>query len=90
MVWWTRRNCLYHRFTFTAIWFIWYIFRTAEQVGNKKITYAFPNPFSPNNEPVRLHYSLSTGTAGTQAVSIRIFDYAMLPVRTLIQNASRA
>ncbi len=69
---------------------IWHIFRTAEQVENKKITYAFPNPFSPSNEPVRLHYSLNTGTAGTEQVSIRIFDYGMLPVRTLIQNASRA
>ncbi len=68
---------------------VWYIFRTAEQVGTKKVTYAYPNPFAPNNEPVRLHYSLSADPSGTQAVSIHIFDYAMLPVRTLIQNASR-
>ena len=68
---------------------VWHIYRTAEQVGTKKVTYAYPNPFAPNNEPVRLHYSLSADPAGTQGVSIRIFDYAMLPVRTLIQNASR-
>ena len=67
----------------------WHIFRTAEQVINKKFTYAFPNPFAPSNEPVRLHYSLGTEPTGTQKVSIVIFDYAMLPVRTLIQNASR-
>ncbi|MGD0038601.1 MAG: hypothetical protein ABSC53_15045 [Bacteroidota bacterium] len=67
----------------------WHIFRTAEQVSDKKFTYAFPNPFAPSNEPVRLHYSLSIEPTGTQEVSIRIFDYAMLPVRTLIQNASR-
>jgi hypothetical protein len=67
----------------------WHIFRTAEQVGNKKFTYAFPNPFAPNNEPVRLHYSVSANPAGTQDVSIRIFDYAMLPVRTLIQKTPR-
>lgn len=68
---------------------IWHIFRTANQVGTKNITYAFPNPFAPSNEPVRLHYSLHADLTGTQVVSIRIFDYAMLPVRTLIQNASR-
>jgi hypothetical protein len=69
---------------------VWHIFRTAEQVGNKNITYAFPNPFAPNNEPVRLHYSVNAESAGTQDVSIRIFDFAMLPIRTLIQNASRS
>ncbi|MGD1044674.1 MAG: hypothetical protein ABR936_04990 [Bacteroidota bacterium] len=67
----------------------WHIFRTAEQVGTKNITYAFPNPFSPSNEPVRLHYSVSTDHSVTQEVSIRIFDFGMLPVRTLIQKASR-
>ena len=67
----------------------WHIFRTAEQVGNKKFTYAFPNPFAPSNESVRLHYSLSADPTGTQEVSISIFDYAMFPVRTLIQKAPR-
>jgi hypothetical protein len=68
---------------------VWHIFRTAEQIGIKNFTYSFPNPFAPTNEPVRLHYSISTEHSGTQEVSIRIFDYAMLPVRTLIQKASR-
>jgi photosystem II stability/assembly factor-like uncharacterized protein len=67
----------------------WHIFRTAEQVENNKKTYSFPNPFSPNNEPVRLHYSLGTTNSGIKEISIRVFDYAMQPVRTLIQNASR-
>jgi hypothetical protein len=67
----------------------WHIFRTAEQVENNKKTYSFPNPFSPNNEPVRLHYSLGTTNSGFKNITIRIFDYAMQPVRTLIQNASR-
>lgn len=68
---------------------IWHVFRTAEQVGNDKRTYSYPNPFAPNREAVRLHYSVSTGLSGMQEVSIRIFNYAMLPVRTLIQKASR-
>jgi hypothetical protein len=68
---------------------VWHIFRTAEQVGNEKRTYSFPNPFAPTNEPVRLHYSVGTDRSGIQEISIRIFDYAMLPVRTLIQKAPR-
>jgi len=68
---------------------VWHIFRAAEQVGNKNFTYAFPNPFAPSNESVRLHYSISTNTSAMEDVSVRIFDYAMLPVRTLIQKASR-
>lgn len=68
---------------------VWHIFRTAEQVINKNFTYAFPNPFAPTNEPVRLHYSVNAGNSLTQDVSIRIFDYSMLPVCTLIQKASR-
>jgi len=68
---------------------VWHIFRTANQLGSKKQTYAFPNPFAPDNEPVRIHYSLASDGSGMHNVSIRIFDYAMLPVRTVIQNASR-
>ena len=67
----------------------WHIFRTAEQVANSNRTYSFPNPFSPNNEPIRLHYSLSATNSGTKEITIRIFNFAMHPVRTLIQNASR-
>ena len=69
---------------------VWHIFRTAERTENKNSTYAFPNPFSPSSEPVRLHYSISNASLGTQEVSIHIFDFAMLPVRTLIQKASRS
>jgi hypothetical protein len=67
----------------------WHIFRTAEQVANTNKTYSFPNPFSPNNEPVRLHYSLGTTNSGFKNITVRIFDYGMHPVRTLIQNTSR-
>ena len=67
----------------------WHIFRTAEQVENNKKTYSFPNPLSPNNEPVRIHYSLGTTNFGIKEITIRIFNFAMHPVRTLIQNASR-
>jgi hypothetical protein len=68
---------------------VWKIFRTAEQVGNENRTYAFPNPFAPDDEPVRIHFSTGTQLQGVCAVTIRIFNFSMQPVRTLLQNASR-
>jgi hypothetical protein len=67
----------------------WKIFRTYEPIKDEKRTYAFPNPFAPDDEPVRIHFSLGTNRSGSQEVTIRIFDFAMQPVRTLLQKASR-
>jgi len=64
----------------------WKIFRTYEPVGSSSRTYAFPTPFSPDDEVVRIHYSTADKTV---PVTIRIFDFAMIPTRTLIQNATR-
>lgn len=71
----------------------WKILRAAQVLASKTDTYAYPNPFSPDDEVVRIHYS----TAGTGArlasssigATIRIFDFGMHLVRTLIQNAPR-
>ncbi|HTY35541.1 MAG TPA: hypothetical protein VMH23_00420 [Bacteroidota bacterium] len=64
----------------------WKIFRTYQTVQASGQTYSYPLPFSPAAEVVRIHYS----TAGkTSPVTIRIFDFAMVPVKTLIRNASR-
>ena len=49
-------------------------------------TYFYPNPFSPNNYVGRVHYVIKN--AGSQ-VTIRIFDFSMHIVRTLLQNATR-
>lgn len=68
----------------------WKIFRTYESVANKNRTYAYPNPFAPDDEPTRVHYSLDKTNLGSQNVTVRIFNFAMHPVRTLIQNLSRA
>jgi hypothetical protein len=67
----------------------WKIFRTFVPIQNEKSTYAYPNPFAPDDEPVRLHYSLGTSNTGNKEITIRIFDFGMIPVRTLIQKASR-
>jgi hypothetical protein len=69
---------------------LWKIFRKYDRIGNEKKTYAYPNPFAPDDESVRIHYSINDLTLGMRNVTIRIFDFAMLPVRTLIQNAPRS
>ncbi|MCF6268821.1 MAG: hypothetical protein L3J41_03840 [Melioribacteraceae bacterium] len=48
-------------------------------------TYAFPNPFSPAQELVKIKYSLSEDAK----VTIRIMNFSMQLVRVLIQNAQR-
>ncbi|MCX6143012.1 MAG: hypothetical protein NTZ35_07310 [Ignavibacteriales bacterium] len=65
----------------------WRIFRTYEPLQNSASTYSYPLPFSPSNEVVRLHYSTQGRTA---AVTIRIFDFTMHPVKTLLRNAVRS
>lgn len=50
-------------------------------------TYAAPNPFSPDDEVTRIYYKSTTSPVN---VTIKIFDFGMNPVRTLIQNAARS
>ncbi len=68
----------------------WSVFRTYQPLASGASTYAYPNPFSPSQEVVRLHYRLN-GTAGAspRATTIRIFDFGMMPVRVVVQNAPR-
>ena len=49
-------------------------------------TYAAPNPFAPDDEVTRIFYK---STLSESKVTIKIFDFAMNPVRVLIQNATR-
>jgi hypothetical protein len=65
----------------------WKVFRTYQPVQASGQTYSYPLPFSPASEVVRLHFSTSGKTA---PVSIRIFDFAMQPVKTLLQDAVRS
>jgi hypothetical protein len=64
----------------------WTILHSAQPLPSARSTYAYPNPFSPDDEAVRLRYPFVKGS-GT--VTIRIFDFGMSLVRTLISNASR-
>jgi photosystem II stability/assembly factor-like uncharacterized protein len=64
----------------------WEIKRAYVPVGSSSTTYAYPNPFSPANEVVRIHY----GTGGKDSnVKIRIFDFGMNLVRMLLRQAFR-
>lgn len=64
----------------------WKIFRTYEQLSSAGGTYSYPLPFSPASEVVRIHYAT---TSQSSQVTIRIFDFGMQPVRTLLRDATR-
>ena len=54
---------------------------------SKDEAYVFPNPFSPKNyEGLKFKY---TTEGSTSNVTIRIYDFAMNYIRTVIQNAPR-
>ncbi|NTV45355.1 MAG: hypothetical protein HGB11_02240 [Chlorobiales bacterium] len=65
----------------------WTILRADKAVGRDTKTYAYPNPFSPKlDNIVRIRYKLEA--AGT--VTIRIFDFSMNPVCTVLNGAFRS
>jgi len=64
----------------------WRVFLASPEISTKGKSYAFPNPFSPFHQDVKIKYNLD---GEIQNVSIRIFDFNMNLVRTLIQNAQR-
>jgi hypothetical protein len=73
--------------TLTSPWVgKWKIFRAYQNITATNESYAAPNPYSPDDEVCRIYYK--TGKTST-SVTIKIFDFAMFPVRTVIQNAQR-
>ncbi|GAB1349748.1 FlgD immunoglobulin-like domain containing protein [Ignavibacteriales bacterium] len=72
---------------FTGVWpDKWKLYFASLQLESKEDSYAFPNPFSPKTEQVKIKYS----TGGKELpVTIRIFDFGMNYLRTVIQNAPR-
>jgi len=66
----------------------WRVFVASSNTGSaaNSESFAFPNPFSPDDEVVRFKYNTNNLPA---KVSIRVFDFGMNLVRTVIQNASR-
>ncbi|MEK6650779.1 MAG: FlgD immunoglobulin-like domain containing protein, partial [Bacteroidota bacterium] len=64
----------------------WQIIRSALSVAPAVEMYVYPNPFSPAVEAARVHYAVP---ASGGAITIRIFDIALQPVRDLLVQASR-
>ncbi len=69
---------------FGASWQIARSFVPSQATSN---VYAYPNPFAPTMESVRIHYTTGT-TPGT--VTIEVFDFGMNRVRTIVKDASRS
>lgn len=64
----------------------WTIYLASQSLASERATYCYPNPFSPKLDRLKIKYS----TSGKDAeVTIRIFDFGMNYVRTVIQNAPR-
>ncbi len=63
----------------------WKIFHAAGESSNFENTFAFPNPFAPGLENIKIKYLLQNNAD----VSIRIFNFSMQLVKTLLQNAPR-
>lgn len=66
----------------------WKIFRaiTPIDLASDIKTYAAPNPFAPDDEVTRIFFKTGKSSA---KITIKIFDFGMNPVRTVIQNAQR-
>jgi len=84
---WLGSNDGLARLIETSFWKgTWKIYFASEPLQNDRETYAYPNPFSPRQEQLKIKYS--TGGVAS-AVTIRIFDFGMNYIRTVIQNAPR-
>ncbi|NWG28729.1 MAG: hypothetical protein HXY48_09385, partial [Ignavibacteriaceae bacterium] len=64
----------------------WKVYFASQPLKSDRDAYCYPNPFSPRQEQLKIKYS----TGGVEAsVTIRIFDFGMNYIRTIIQNALR-
>ena len=64
----------------------WSVMLSSTKLPSSSETYAFPNPFSPDQESVRIKYTLNSNGN----VTVRIFDFGMSLVKTLVQIAQRS
>ena len=64
----------------------WTVYFASQPLSSTSSTYAYPNPFNPRTDILKIKYS----TNGNDVpVTIRIFDFGMHIVRTVVQNATR-
>jgi len=67
----------------------WRIFFVSQPLASQNESYTFPNPFHPGRDVSVTRFKYSTNGISAD-VTIRIFDFGMNLVRTVIQNASRS
>jgi len=64
----------------------WKVYFASRPLESDRETYCYPNPFSPRQEQLKIKFS----TGGKEAsVTIRIYDFGINYVSTVIQNAPR-
>jgi ligand-binding sensor domain-containing protein len=63
----------------------WKVYFASSGTVSSNESFAFPNPFNPKLDLLRVKYNLTKAAN----VSLRIFDFGMNLVRTVLQNASR-
>jgi len=75
------------KITETGFWVgEWKVYFASQPLSSNNETYCYPNPFSPRQEQLKIKYS----TGGVEAsVTIRIFNFRMDYIKTIIQNAPR-
>lgn len=84
---WLGSNDGLARIRETGFWLgTWKLFLAAAPLTSAEETYCYPNPFSPRLSQLKIKYSTGGITA---KVTIRIFNFAMNYVSTVIQNAER-
>ena len=64
----------------------WNILRSFVPLTSATSTYAYPNPFSPKSESIRIHYAVPAGGA---SVTVEVFDFGMNRIRTVVKDAQR-
>ena len=64
----------------------WKVFIASAPLSSEDDTYCYPNPFSPRQDQLKIKYSTSDKDAN---VTIRVYDFAMNYVSTVIQNTQR-
>jgi ligand-binding sensor domain-containing protein len=64
----------------------WKVFTASQPLSTSSNSYAYPNPFNPNTDILKIKYSTNGNSI---PVTIRIFDFSMHIVRTVIQDAQR-
>lgn len=65
----------------------WRVYLAFVPVKNSSETYAYPNPFDPESDVLKIKY---TTDGLDEKVTVRIFDTGMNLVKTIIQNAPRS